>query len=217
VFYGTDLAYVHDAGFGRFAEGAAAEVVARCRPPGLVVELGCGTGITAELLLAAGFDVLGVDRSAEQLSIARSRAPRARFVQGRAEDAEVPPATAILAIGEVLGYEPATDLATLFGRVDADLMLFDLAGPERTVTATHWEGDGWAIDVDGEADGRTLTRRIVTHRDGRTSKEVHQLRLHDPGDVEALLHAAGFTTVERLDRYGEAPFPAGLVGFAATR
>lgn len=33
-FYGADLAYVHDAGFGDFARGAADGIIAALRTPG---------------------------------------------------------------------------------------------------------------------------------------------------------------------------------------
>ncbi len=40
---------------------------------GLVLELGCGTGTFAELLAEDGYDVIGVDYSAEMLEIAREK------------------------------------------------------------------------------------------------------------------------------------------------
>jgi hypothetical protein len=76
--YGRDLAYAHDAGFGHFARGAAPELLRRLRDAGLdgglVVDLGCGSGIWARALLDAGFEVLGVDVSAAP----STRAPGAR-------------------------------------------------------------------------------------------------------------------------------------------
>src|SRR5687768_17204506 len=54
-----------------------------------VLELGCGTGqVTAELL-AAGAQVVAVDRLPAMLAGARQRAPRAVFIEGDALEAEV--------------------------------------------------------------------------------------------------------------------------------
>jgi len=43
------------------------------RGPGLFVEIGCGTGITSLALAARGWTVIGLDISADQLTVARSR------------------------------------------------------------------------------------------------------------------------------------------------
>ena len=84
--YKDDLAYIHDVGFGDFAKNAAPELLAILRQrgltDGLVVDLGCGSGLWAEELCQAGYDVLGVDISPAMIEIARRRAPRARFEVG---------------------------------------------------------------------------------------------------------------------------------------
>ena len=123
--YRGDLAHVQDAGFGDFARGAAPGLLLALAEDGirdgLVVDLGCGSGIWAEILLAAGYDVHGIDLSADLLEIARRRAPGARFEQGTLLDAGLPPCVAVTAIGEVLGYafDPRTGadaVTALFGR-----------------------------------------------------------------------------------------------------
>ena len=40
---------------------------------GLVCELGCGTGTVSELLLKAGYDMIGIDNSEEMLAVARDK------------------------------------------------------------------------------------------------------------------------------------------------
>src|SRR5262245_26473393 len=63
--YREDLAYIHDVGFSAFALQAAPGLLALLRrggvTQGLVVDLGCGTGLWAAELLRAGYQVLGVD------------------------------------------------------------------------------------------------------------------------------------------------------------
>jgi ubiquinone/menaquinone biosynthesis C-methylase UbiE len=51
-------------------------------PPGSrVLDVGCGTGIIAQHLLAAGMSVVGIDVSEGMLSIARRECPQGVFVQ----------------------------------------------------------------------------------------------------------------------------------------
>jgi 2-polyprenyl-3-methyl-5-hydroxy-6-metoxy-1,4-benzoquinol methylase len=84
--YRDDLAYIHDAGFLAWVNSAAPAVLSALRKNGirrgLVVDVGCGSGVLAEKLTAAGFDVLGIDISPAMIAIARHRAPRATFVVG---------------------------------------------------------------------------------------------------------------------------------------
>ncbi len=72
ALYGPDLAHVHDVAFGDWVREAAPFVLARLRESGieegLVVDLGCGSGIWAAELLGAGYEALGVDASAEMLA-----------------------------------------------------------------------------------------------------------------------------------------------------
>jgi len=49
--------------------------------PCKVLDIGVGTGILATKLYEAGNDVIGIDFSEEMLKIARSKMPKARFIQ----------------------------------------------------------------------------------------------------------------------------------------
>src|SRR5882757_1954445 len=66
--YRDDLAHIHDAGFGGFARAAAPVLVEALKAggidQGLVIDLGCGSGILSRAIYQAGYDVLGVDISA---------------------------------------------------------------------------------------------------------------------------------------------------------
>jgi SAM-dependent methyltransferase len=59
------------------------------QPGHRILELGCGTGQVTARLLAAGADVVAVDALPAMLDRARTRAPRARFVEGDAITSEV--------------------------------------------------------------------------------------------------------------------------------
>jgi SAM-dependent methyltransferase len=239
-FYGRDVAHVHDTGHGDYAREAAPDLLRRLRAAGLdgglVVDLGCGSGIWARALLDAGFEVLGVDLSADLLAIARERAPEARFVQASVLDAELPPCAAVTAMSEVVNYAADPRLgrrtvASLMARVhDAlrpgGLLLFDALAPGFEPPARRmWrEGEGWVVLselTDGD-DPRTRTRRVIVFRrsDGglwECSDERHPLVLHDAAEVVGDLRRAGFAEVEALDAWGDLRLRPGHVAFAARR
>lgn len=57
-------------------------VIDHCPPPAAALDVGCGTGVLAERLAAAGFDMAGVDPSAGMLEILSRRAPGVRAQVG---------------------------------------------------------------------------------------------------------------------------------------
>src|SRR4051794_23823051 len=207
AFYGPDLAHVHDDGFGGFARDAAPgllRLLARAGVrDGLVIDLGCGSGIWAEILLGAGYEGLGVDASADLPALARRRAPAARFVHGSLDDVALPAgAAAVTALGEVLSYGPRATLEPVFARVATALrpggvFAFDVVGPGREPRPRRgWtEGDDWVVCVDAREEGRAVSRRIVTFRRAgttwRRSEETHVQRTFAREEVLAALAAAG--------------------------
>jgi SAM-dependent methyltransferase len=214
-YYGDDLAHVHDAGFTALADLAAARLLQELhRGPdaerGLVVELGCGSGVSAARLLSAGLDVVGIDSSPAMLEIARRRAPRATFVEASFLSAEIPPCDAVLAVGEALNYlsdagNTLRALERLFGRVfkalwPGGLFLFDLAGPGRIPGGrAHGAevGDDWGVLWEATEDKRgILTRTVTTLRKSptgiATTEEVHRQRLVPAARALEMLRKAGF-------------------------
>jgi SAM-dependent methyltransferase len=209
TLYGLDLAHVHDVAFGGWARDAAPFVLARLREAGivdgLVVDLGCGSGIWAAELLEAGYEVLGVDASPEMLALAGKRAPGAELVRGSLHESVLPPCVAVTALGECVNYGGPPSLEPLFRGVSrvlepGGLLVFDAAAPGREPegrrSASH-AGEGWAMRVEFAEDpeARTLTRRIALVRDGRAGEEVHVLRLYERDEVVDWLESAGFDVV----------------------
>jgi SAM-dependent methyltransferase len=236
--YREDLAYIHDAGFGGFALQSAPGLLSMLRrcgiTAGLVVDLGCGSGLWARALTDAGYKVLGIDRSAAMLRIARVRVPQARFLRASYLSAKLPPCEAITALGECFNFlfdetnRPA-ELLRFFGRVHEALgpggvFAFDVATPGRGrgPCQRHHQGTDWAVLVEKEEDERKsiLTRRITTFRRvGRLYRrevEVHSLRLYRTADLESALRQLGFRT-RRLRGYGEFRFPHGWAGLLARK
>jgi SAM-dependent methyltransferase len=237
--YRNDLAFIHDAGFGMFAEAAARTLLPLLRKigrrDGLVVELGCGSGIQAGAVTRAGYDVLGFDISQAMVDLARKRVPAAEFRCASFLDVELPPCIAVTAVGEIFNYlfDRRNSLATLknlFRRVYAALepggvFLFDVAlvgrvpgGHRRSYVAT----DDWACLYEAFEDEkrRVLTRNITTFRKHgetyRRAHEVHRLRLYKRDELVAPLEQAGFR-VRRISRYDDLKFPPGYQGFVARK
>jgi SAM-dependent methyltransferase len=238
--YRSDLAYIHDAGFGDVARGGAAallETLKRCGfHDGLVVDLGCGSGILSERVAAAGFDVFGIDISPAFIDLARQRVPAGRFEVGSVLTAEIPPCVAVAAVGEVLSYlfdlkNSDASLTGLFRRIHGSLapggsLLFDVATPGRAGESGSYKtwaaGEDWAVLSLGveDSDHGTLTRHITTFCKAgemyRRDEEVHRLRLYASEFVSAHLKEIGFDVVTN-SRYGDASLPNGVVGFVATK
>ncbi|MEO0406170.1 MAG: class I SAM-dependent methyltransferase [Cyanobacteria bacterium P01_A01_bin.135] len=237
--YNADLAYIHDAGFGHLAETAAPMVLEALEQAGLsggtVVDLGCGSGITAQIVQDAGFDAFGIDVSSALIAIAQQRVPNGTFRVGSFVDADIPPCVAVTAIGEVLNYgfdnaNGAAARSQLFERVYAalapgGLLLFDVATPDRAPDGpqkTFVETPDWAVLVEAEADAdkQILTRRITTFRAQgelyRRDREIHRLHLLNPVEITATLQQIGFQ-VQTVSHYGSLPLPRGLIGFLAQK
>ena len=199
---------------------------------GLVVDLGCGSGIAASLLVDAGYDVFGVDVSQPMVELARARVPAGRFVCASLHDVELPRCAAVVAMGEIPSYAGLSD--ELFARVNealapGGLFVFDVATPGRgsvdPVRSWH-SGDGWVVCSSAveDPDARRLTREIVSFRlasegagQWRRSDEVHELSLYEPEAVVSGLTRAGFEDARVLERgYGpQLELPRGIAVVSA--
>jgi len=221
--YGDDLAWIHHAGFSEFAESAAPWFAA-ILPRGLVVDIGCGSGVLARELTRAGFDVLGIDASPSMIALARQNAPRARFEAASFNTFAIPPCDAITAIGEVLNYGRREDLLPFFQRAAASarMLVFDIA--ERGSYPPHDErrvgGDDWSVIAIKDSDSTRLTRRVITFRhiagSVRRSEETHELELYERDEVVQMLHDSGFDVRIRRS-YGRRRLPKGHGVYLATR
>jgi SAM-dependent methyltransferase len=238
--YGDDLAYIHDTGHGAFARAAAPVVLDLLRSAGvssgLLVDLGCGSGILAREVCAAGCDVLGIDVSAAMIDLARRHAPQAQFRVESFLEAQLPPCVAVTAIGECFNYlfdagNTKQALRRLFRRIFAalapgGLLIFDVAGPGRVPGGgprqIYREGDDWAVLVTAEEDRKRglLMRHITSFRKVgelyRRDHEVHRLRLLTWSELAEPLREVGFR-LRRLSGYGEMSFGPGLTGFLARK
>ena len=235
--YQHDLAYIHDTGFGDFARSSAPCLLQLFRKnginDGLVVDLGCGSGIWAKALVDAGYQVVGVDKSPAMIEIARQRVPDATFPVGSFVDFPIPPCQGVTALGEVFKpVDPSNSLRTLrrvFRRVfDAlmpnGLLVFDVAEPGRCkgVKQSFKEGPDWTCLVEYRHDDakQQLTRRIVSFRrvgdNYRRHEETHVQQLYQGTKIAEVLREIGFR-VRLVRSYGKYRLPQGTVGIVARK
>jgi SAM-dependent methyltransferase len=239
-WYGEDLAYIHDVGHADFALDSAPGIKGILDRSGihegLIVDLGCGTGLLARELIDAGYDVFGIDISEEMIQIARGRAPEAEFRVGSLFEVGIPQCQAVTAMSEVLNYlfDPENEergLGRVFRRVYDSLapggvFVFDVLGPGQVPPGKRAKGfsvgEDWAVLNEREEDAErgTMERRIVSFRkvgeNYRRIDEVHRVRLYDPSELTTELERAGFQ-VRTMQAYGDLPLEVGHTAFAARK
>ena len=237
-FYAEDLAFIHHTGFARFAEEGAPGVLALLQGAGirqgLVVDLGCGSGLWARALLDAGYEVLGVDCAPAMIELARRVAPAARFLVSSFYDVDLPACAAVTVLGEGLGYmavqDPREALPLFLPRVHEALapggvLLFDMilrSDREPMRYRATSEGADWHVETEviEEPELSLLTRHIITKRrvDGteRRTEETHRVRTFSASELETMLRGCGFE-VEAHRRYGTMPLPPQRLAFFARK
>ena len=237
ALYDEDLAHVHAEGFAAFASKAISALIPLLSRRGVrrVVDVGCGSGITTRALVAAGFETFAIEPSAALLERARRAAPGATFAQASAYEVALPPCDAILALGEPLSYhEPDVDADARVRRFfqaaaaalsAGGLLVFDvIVTGEPTLDARSFaRGDDWAVlyETREDAAARRLTRDIETFRRTesglyRRTRELHGVRVLEPGEVSCWLEQAGFD-VETAPAYGQHALARRRLAFFATR
>ena len=215
--YKEDLAYIHDDGFGGFARQAAREILRLLKKAqiheGLVVDLGCGSGIWASILLNEGYQAHGIDISPDLIRIARKRAPEATFEVASFLQTDIPSCSAVTAMGECLNYlfdedNSDTMIKGLFKNIfnallPGGLLIFDVIGPNY-MEATgphkrHFFTDDWAVLVHVSENKREqiLTRYITSFRKTENNlykrhEEAHKVRLLSGPGLAVMLREIGF-------------------------
>jgi len=238
--YGNDLAYIHDAGFGQFARSAAPVLVDALKSGGiehgLVVDLGCGSGILSQVVSDAGYEVLGIDISEAMIELARGRVLHGQFRTESLLTAHIPPCVAVTAVGECLNYRfderhSPSKLTALFRRIHQALLpgglfLGDVAVPGRVPGQgphkSFWEGQDWVVLVTAQENRnrKQLTREITSFRRVgdlyRRDHEIHHQRLLSRLELAQKLRKAGFR-LRSLSGYGSLRFGRGHTGFLARK
>ena len=238
-YYRAALAKVHHEGFGFHADACAPGILAHLAPvrarDGLVVEVGCGSGLLTKHLTEAGHRVIATDASPAMLDIARSYASDA--IEHRVlalPDDPLPDADAIVSTGHALSYidtQARVEAALVAcaralrpgGVLALDLEDLSTLEPQMARPPAVWVDDGWAMFMERLSDGPTHFARSMTtfvqEDDGRYRREHerHDNVLIDvPGVVPPLLEAEGLE-VEVARSFGDETNMEGLMVVVATR
>jgi SAM-dependent methyltransferase len=236
-YYRPDLASVHHRGFGFHADRVAPGILDLLAPVrergGLVVELGCGSGLLTRYLLDAGHRVLATDASPAMLDLASEHAAGAEVRQVVLPDDPVPEADAVVSVGHPLNYlpdEPALRRALVAaaralrpgGVLAVDLC--DLAyGDVRRDAPNYGDvADDWAIVTKYSLPAPDRFVRDITTfvraDDGtwRRDHERHENVLVDVTTVPPLLAEHGVEATVRPS-FGDEKLPDGLVAVVGHR
>jgi SAM-dependent methyltransferase len=243
-YYGPDLACVHHVGYSGHVERTAPGIRRILADGGLsagslVLDVGCGSGLLAQELLAAGFAVHGIDASQAMIRFARSYAPRAvfdvvRIPTGLATGVVggLPSADAVVSTGHVLNYlDRRDDIRQAFGELarairPGGLLAIDLMTEKfcetREVAQVHAKvEDDWAIVTRfSRPEPFRYDRNITVFRrvDGswQRADEYHRNVTFDVDDALRVLRDNGVEAGVRA-AFGDEKLPEGLVVLVGVR
>jgi SAM-dependent methyltransferase len=243
-YYGSDLAWVHHVGYSHHAEQTGPGVVTLLREGGLapgasVLDIGCGSGLLARQLRAAGFTVRGVDASPAMIELARDYEPDAKFdVVSLPTGLQVggagalPESDAVVSTGHVLNYldtraqiaQALSELARAVrpgGLLAIDLMT-EAFCDRRGLGQVHAKvQDDWVIVTRFSRPEPYRFDRATTvfRREGgawRRSDEYHRNVTFDIEEALRVLRHNGLVARLRAS-FGTEELPAGLAVLAAER
>ncbi|HUI05193.1 MAG TPA: class I SAM-dependent methyltransferase [Acidimicrobiales bacterium] len=231
-YYRDDLALVHHLGFGFHADACAPGILRLLEPvrqaQGLVVEVGCGSGLLTAHVVGAGHRVIATDASDAMLALAREHAPGAAEIRRVClPDDPVPDADAVVGVGHALNYlddeaEVERSLAAMAGALrPGGVMAIDLCdlswGRARADQPPKvWRTESWALMTEFSLPApnryvREMTT-FVRQEDGtwRRDDERHDNVLIDTAAVPELLARHGVDATV-ASSFGDEALPQGLV------
>ncbi len=237
TYYRPDLSMVHHMGFGFHADMCAPGILRLLEPVlerrGLIVELGCGSGLLTRHLTEAGHRVIATDASPAMLDLARQYAPEADIRQLVLPDDPIPAADAIVSTGHPLNYladEAAVDKALVScaialkpgGVLAVDLCDLEWGRARIDAPPAARIGDDWAIITRFEIPAPNRFDRHISaflrNEDGswRRDDETHHNVLVDTDLIAPLLADYG-VTAKVLSAFGQEEFPVGLRAVVGAR
>jgi SAM-dependent methyltransferase len=243
-YYGGDLAWVHHVGYSQHAEQTGPGVVALLREGGLgpgasVLDVGCGSGLLARQLRAAGFVVRGVDASPAMIELARDYEPDAKFDVVSlptglepGDNGALPESDAVVSTGHVLNYlDTRAQIAQALSELARAVRPGGLLAIDLMTEAFCDRRDLGQIHAKVQEDWVIVTRfsrpepyrfdRAITvfRRDGviwRRSDEYHRNVSFDIDEALRVLRDSGLDAHLRAS-FGAEKLPVGLVVLAAAR
>jgi SAM-dependent methyltransferase len=240
MYYRPDLSLVHHRGFGFHADLVGPGVLALLEPVrarnGLVLELGCGSGLLTKKLVDAGHRVLATDASIPMLDIARAELgdrDGIEFQQLTMPDDDMPEADAVVSVGHPISYLPTADaieralveMARCLrpgGVLAIDICDYEWGDVRKDQVGNGRIGDDWAVVVEWTVPSRDRFDRNITtflaNGDGtwRRDDEFHRNILVDTSKVPELLAQHGVDAEMRY-AFGDETLPQGLRAIVGTK
>ncbi len=235
TYYRDDLALVHHLGFGFHADATAPGVLALLEPVrgGLVLELGCGSGLLTRHLVEARHRVLATDASPAMLALAGETAPGAEVRRLVLPDDLLPECDAVVSVGHVLSYLPdeaavdralaaAADALRPGGVLALDLCDLRYGELRRGEPSSSRIAEDWAIVTRFSLPRPNLFVREIAaflrSEDGtwRRDDERHENVLVDTALAPALLAEHG-VQARVAESFGDEVLPDGLVAIVGRK
>jgi SAM-dependent methyltransferase len=214
------LAWFYNRYWGGFAQRAWPAVEQLCLalvPAGArILDVCCGTGQLAALLLARGYRVTGLDGSEAMLAIARENAPEAEFVLADARAFSLPAVfdAAVSTFDSLNHIMTINDLTAVFRNVRAavrprGIWLFDLNMEEGY--RARWRGTTARVETDHviidrssydpqARTGRSDTTMFRQHGSGWRRSDLTLLqRCYTEEEIRAALEKCGFHEIVARD------------------
>lgn len=224
-------AFMDDVPYDKWASWLVRALRGHGADSGIVAELGCGTGQITERLARAGYDMIGIDSSAEMLGIARERKEKSGadilyLLQDMRSFELYGTVRAVVSVCDAVNYiMNEEDLLQVFRLVNnyldpGGIFIFDMNTPwkyrsllgDRTFAENRegcsyiWENTWYEEDMVNEYD-LTLFVREGDDRYRRFT-ETHYQRAYETDTVLRLLKKAGLVPEAVLNAYTDkAPGP----------
>lgn len=218
IFAHPRLARLYDAFDGERGDLAAYLGIARELGARRVLDIGCGTGSLAVLLVEDGFTVTGVDPARASLEVARSKdkAAAVTWIHGGAEAAPASSADLAVMTGNVAQvFLTDDDWAQALQAIRRALrpggrLAFETRRPERRAWE-EWAADAGPVVLDVSGSGPVQQRREVTSvslplvsfrytytflADGTVVTSDSTLRFRSRDETEASLTAHGYRVLD---------------------
>lgn len=220
--------FMDDIPYGQWAEYVCSLLREQGITDGLLLDLGCGTGNMTQLLAEAGYDMIGVDSSAEMLQAAVEKRDRngqdiLYLLQDMRDFELYGTVRGVVSVCDPINYitEPE-DLLQVFKLVNnyldpGGIFIFDLnteykyreimgdctIAEDREEASFIWEN---RYDA-GEKINIYQLAVFLREQDGRYGKheETHVQRAYGIGEVEDLLKKAGLGPVAVYDAFTRQP------------
>jgi SAM-dependent methyltransferase len=235
-YYRADLARIHHEGFAFHADAVAPGILRLLAPVrergGLVVEIGCGSGLLTKYLVDAGHRVIATDASPAMVDLAREYVPSIPIEVLCVPDDPIPAADAIVSVGHPLSYldnKPQVEEALVAisdalepgGMLVLDICDIEWGTARRGQSPRVWFGDDWVLVTRTSVPEPHTFRREMTMfvKSGdlwRRDDEIHDNVLLNTDQIPAFLAAHGIEA-EVKPRFGDETLSTGLVAVIGRR